>query len=312
MSYKDYISIARPDHWFKHIFVIPGIILAYVMVPNSSFDFYRIIIGSLSVCLISSANYVINELLDAPFDQYHPIKKYRPIASNKISKRYVSIEYTVLLLLGLFLASLIGRIYLLYSIVFSFCAILYNVEPLRLKDQAYLDVILESFNNPIRLLLGWTMISTNTIPPYSIIIAYWFGGAFLMSSKRLAEYLQLKQEDLLEDLINYRKSFNIYTEKSLLLSAYFFSLISIFNMAVFLVKYKIELILIIPIISILFTYYLGLSYNQLSIVQTPEKLYRDKLLLLIIILLIAGFYLLLNTDLQFLDILTQPYITKIS
>ena len=75
MTYKDYISIARPDHWPKNIFIIPGILLAYILVPNNNLSLSIIIIGVSSACLLSSANYVINEWLDAPFDRYHPKKK---------------------------------------------------------------------------------------------------------------------------------------------------------------------------------------------------------------------------------------------
>ena len=72
---------------------------------------------------------------------------------------------------------------------------------------------------------------------YSIVLFYWFGGAFLMSTKRLGEYRQLIGTEALDNLSNYRQSFGKYTEKSLLLSAYFYSMLSTFNISIFLVKY---------------------------------------------------------------------------
>ena len=36
-SFKNYIAIARPDNWFKNVFVIPGIILAFILSSSYSF-----------------------------------------------------------------------------------------------------------------------------------------------------------------------------------------------------------------------------------------------------------------------------------
>ena len=35
----------------------------------------NIFLGILSICLLASSNYVINEWLDAEFDKFHPEKK---------------------------------------------------------------------------------------------------------------------------------------------------------------------------------------------------------------------------------------------
>ena len=66
--------------------------------------------------------------------------------------------------------------------------IIYNVRPIRSKDRIYLDVLSESINNPLRLLLGWSAVLAGMLPPSSILMAYWMGGAFLMAVKRYAEY----------------------------------------------------------------------------------------------------------------------------
>ena len=64
--FMDYVRIARFDHWFKNIFVLPGIGLAMVLTdvtwPELLLPTVKVL---LSVGLLASANYVINELLDA-------------------------------------------------------------------------------------------------------------------------------------------------------------------------------------------------------------------------------------------------------
>jgi decaprenyl-phosphate phosphoribosyltransferase len=66
--------------------------------------------------------------------------------------------------------------------------LLYNIKPIRTKELAYLDVISESINNPIRFVIGWYAMSVFFFPPASFLVAFWAFGAFLMACKRLAEY----------------------------------------------------------------------------------------------------------------------------
>ena len=51
------------------------------------------------------------------------------------------------------------------------------------KRQAYLDVLSESINKAIRLLLGWFFGTADYLPPVTIVLGYWLGGAFLMAIK---------------------------------------------------------------------------------------------------------------------------------
>ena len=77
---KNYIKIARPDHWIKNMFILPGIIMAVMIFGKEQVlpNIWNIVIGTVATCFIASANYVINEWLDAEFDKYHPTKKHRP------------------------------------------------------------------------------------------------------------------------------------------------------------------------------------------------------------------------------------------
>ena len=185
----EYIKIARTDHWFKNVFMLPGTALALVIFPGRYEHLvFQLLLGLMSTCLIASANYVINEFLDADFDKYHPIKKNRPSVVGLINPVYVIIEYCLLVILGLGMAWAVGNLFLFFSALFLIMGILYNVSPIRLKDLVFMDVLSESFNNPIRFFLGWHIVEKTYLPPSSVLLAYWFGGAFLMAVKRYAEY----------------------------------------------------------------------------------------------------------------------------
>lgn len=274
-SIKDYIAIARPDHWFKNIFMLPGMLFAliYFDVAYTLDLFVNILVGVISTCLIASANYVINEWLDAEFDQFHPVKKFRPSVTKNLSASYIYLEYFLIASLGLTLAYSISWPFFLVSALLLVMGILYNVRPVRTKDKPFIDVLSESINNPIRFALGWFIFVPFTIPPTSILVAYWMGGAFLMAVKRFSEYRFINDPQVAGA---YRKSFKYYTENSLLISSFFYALTCAFFLGIFLIKNRIELLISFPFFALLFAWYLKIGLQPDSPAQKPEKLYRQK------------------------------------
>jgi len=309
---KDYLAIARPDHWVKHIFVLPGLILALVLLDQQvTVQWKNIVLGLLSACAIASANYVINEWLDAEFDKFHPIKKDRPAASGRLRARWVYGEYGALLLVGVLAAVQVNKLFTCTIIAFVVSGLLYNVQPFRLKDRIFLDVLSESLNNPLRLILGWSMVSSNTIPPLSLIIFYWFAASFLMTTKRLGEYRYLKKQKKITEMYLYRRSFKFYSEEILAVLSFLYGLLASFLISAFLIKYRHEFLFVYPSFAALFAYYFYMGLRDESIVQTPEKLHKDKKLLLITSVLIFQVVVLSLVDIKIAQTLVESRITSL-
>ena len=187
---KGYVDIARIDHWFKNVFMLFGVMLAVFHNPGviELKHFLILMIAIFATCLIASSNYVLNEIQDAKFDRVHPQKKYRPIPSGRVEVSFAYFEWLSLATIGLASAFLINSAFFYTSLTFWIMGIFYNVSPIRLKDIPYLDVLSESINNPLRLLLGWFAIYPFELPSVSLLLAYWLIGAFFMASKRFSEY----------------------------------------------------------------------------------------------------------------------------
>lgn len=297
---KDYLSLARPGYWFKNIFMIPGMIMAF-MFYNISFELHtlwQLLIAVASTCLIASSNYVINEWLDAEFDKHHPTKKNRPSVVKQLNPVLVYGQYLVLAGIGLSLALILSLPFFWVALWLLVMGLLYNVAPFRTKERPYLDVISESVNNPIRFLLGWLAIYPDQFPPISILLAYWMGGAFLMGCKRLAEYRFIGDKNT---AALYRKSFAYYTETSLLISILFYAIASSFFLAIFLIKHRIELLLTFPFFALLFSWYLAITFRPDSTAQNPEKLYKNWKFMIYIVLFFIFFMALLFIDIKQLD-----------
>lgn len=289
-SWIHYLSIARPDHWVKHVFILPGIVLALALAPTLTTGeiLLNCALGFAAACLIASANYVINEWLDAEDDRNHPEKSARPSAAGLVQARFVYVEYILLLLVGLAIAFSVNFVFAVVAMAFAVSGVTYNVPPFRTKDRVYLDVISEAVNNPLRLVMGWAMVSSSTVPPLSLVIAYWAGGAFLMAAKRLSEFRFIVQERGAEAPGLYRRSFNFYSVESLTISCFTYALASAFGLAVFLIKYRAEFIFVFPVIIVLFAYYLHLGFQPASVAQKPEHLHRDWRLMAIVGVLVVS------------------------
>ena len=270
-----YIKIARVDHWFKNVFMLPGVLVAIYL--DSSILSWNIVpklmLAVLITGFVASSNYVINEILDAEKDKKHPVKKNRPVPSGQINIIIGYLEWLGLAVLGLGLAWFLGKPFFYSALTLWVMGCFYNIPPIRTKEKPYLDVLSESVNNPLRLLLGWYATTTTLLPPISLVFAYWMIGAFFMAAKRFAEYRMINDP---VQAAEYRSSFSHYNDERLLISIiYYVSAFGLF-FGIFLIRYRIELILSIPVIAGFIAWYLHLTFLKDSPVQYPEKLYKEK------------------------------------
>ncbi|HEY0797471.1 MAG TPA: UbiA family prenyltransferase [Acidisarcina sp.] len=275
---RAHYKIARIDHSIKNVFVLPGILVP-LSILRPGFDrglMIRIATGLVSTTLIACSNYVINEVLDAPFDRLHPIKKNRPTAQHLVSIPWAYVQWISMMLAGMALALTVSRPFAYAAAGLWMMGCLYNIPPFRFKEVAYLDVLAESINNPLRMLLGWFMVTAVLIPPASLLLSYWMIGCFFMALKRFSEYRDLESELVAG---SYRKSFKTYTERSLLRSVLFYASVSMLFFGTFIMRYRIELILSFPFIAVMMATYFDLAFRSNSAVQHPEKLYKQRLLM---------------------------------
>ncbi len=268
-----YIQIARVDHWFKNVFMVLGIVLALFYEP----EFWRmsslgpVLLAILATCLIASSNYVLNEVLDAPMDRLHPVKKHRPAAAGKVNRSLALAQWILLGAVGIGLGFCINNMFGFAGLALWVMGTAYNVPPIRTKEIPYLDVLSESVNNPLRLLLGWHALVIDKVPPLSLLLSYWMIGAYFMATKRLAEYRHINDPVV---AAGYRRSFKHYDADRLLVSMMFYITACAFFGGVFIVRNKLELILFVPFAAGFCAYYLKLGLMHDSPTQNPERLYK--------------------------------------
>ena len=293
---RGHLEICRFDHWIKNIFILPGLLIAYSVYPQT-IDLHfliNVLIGFLSAGLVASSNYVINEVLDAPFDALHPTKCQRPTPAGRVHIKWAYVQWIALMLIGLGLAFLVSQALVFVLLWLWVMGCLYNIPPVRAKDIPYIDVLVESINNPIRLLIGWYIISPPFQMPASLMISYWMIGAYLMAIKRFAEMRDISRNISAQQ---YRKSFAYYTEQNLLVSIMFYASASMLFFGAFVMRYRLELILSFPLIAFIMALYLNLAFKEDGSAQAPEKLWKETPLMITSFLCLILMVFLMNVSL---------------
>ena len=183
------IRLARPAHWVKNVFVLIPVPFALVAAHKKAiaFDFQTLpfLMGLLGFCLVNSAVYTLNDLLDAGTDRLHPKKRHRPIASGAVSPRAAKIQIGVLFLLGTALCLASGKPAAV-ALVLAYTGI--NVAySLGAKHLALLDVFLLSSGFVIRVLLGCALVSAE--PSAWLLLCTSSLALFLGFTKRRADLM---------------------------------------------------------------------------------------------------------------------------
>ncbi|WP_089943791.1 UbiA prenyltransferase family protein [Candidatus Entotheonella palauensis] len=302
---KGHIEIARFDHWFKNVFVIPGVFAALLLAPDyqGADLIWRLIAGLVAIGMVASSNYVINEVLDAPYDRQHPVKCHRPVPSGRVHIPIAYAQWLVMMVAGIGLGSTLSFSFAVVLAVLWGMGCVYNIRPVRSKDLPYIDVLTEAVNNPLRMLAGWFMASSALVPPASLLVSYWMIGCYFMTMKRFAEYRDLKEPALASA---YRKSFAFYTEQRLLVAVMFYGSAAMLFFGAFIVRYRLELIVSFPFVALVMAVYLALAFKEDSAVQRPEGLYREPLIMAPVIACSLIMVLLWMVDIPFLHRLFAP------
>jgi 4-hydroxybenzoate polyprenyltransferase len=300
------LQIARFDHWVKNVFVLPGIavVVSTGSVRLSVGLILEIVLGLLATGLVASSNYVINEVLDAPFDATHPIKRHRPVPSGQVSVPLAYAQWLVLAATGVGLGWRIAPALGATLLALWVMGCVYNIPPVRSKDLPYLDVLSEAVNNPLRMLAGWFMVAPpGILPPASLLVSYWMIGCYFMAIKR---YSELRFMLGAEQAVGYRRSFAHYTPDRLLISTVFYGSAAMLCFGAFIVRYREELLLSFPLVALVMALYLKLGFTAEGAAQAPEKLYRERPLMMAVTICAAVMTVLLLVDIPVVGELIAP------
>jgi hypothetical protein len=130
------IKAARPRQWLKNLAVFTTILFSGKLFEPHLFT--TTVWAFFAFCLMSSSNYILNDVLDAPRDRKHPFKKFRPVASGKLSASMAIGISLVLGAFGLYISFTLGRSFFILAVLFLLLEYSYSFF---LKHISVIDIL---------------------------------------------------------------------------------------------------------------------------------------------------------------------------
>ena len=171
-----WLRLLRVHHWLKNVLLgVPFLAAQAWQRPGAA---AALGFGFLSLSLVASATYVLNDLADLEHDREHRAKRHRPLAAGEIGTRAALLVAALLVAAGLALATVVGSAFLATVLVYCVLTTLYTR---RLKRDAIIDVLALAALWTLRLVAGAAAID---VPLSAWLLSF---GAFLFLSLSLAK-----------------------------------------------------------------------------------------------------------------------------
>ncbi|SVC11490.1 uncharacterized protein METZ01_LOCUS264344, partial [marine metagenome] len=279
------LQAIRPRQWVKNAIIY----FAFIFTINERWDlsewgeslelFGIATAAFLLFCLISSGTYLINDLIDAPQDRLHPLKRYRPIAAGLVSRRQATGTA-----LGVFIGG-IGMSFLLefwFGVVVSVYLTLTLTYSIKLKQVAVVDVLVLSTGYVLRAVGGAVVIQV----PISLwlYVVTSFGAMLIGFGKRRGELAGSEGMASLQRHVLNQYSKVLLNRLIALVSVGVFVTYLAYTLTASNLPDNRTMVITVPIMaSGLYRYLLLLYRNNAG--ETPEEMFlTDKPLLITVIL----------------------------
>lgn len=197
------IRSTRPRQWSKNGLLLVALFFTVNRwwdvddVSGMSGLVARSLLGLAIFCIVSGANYLINDALDVDKDRAHPRKRFRPVAAGIVPLPVAFAAGSLLGGLGLGLSFLIGYPFVLAVVAYL---VLTQTYTLIWKKIVLLDVMAVSAGFVIRAVAGSLAIEGALVgaprAPLEVSISPWLyictalGALFIALAKRRAEIIE--------------------------------------------------------------------------------------------------------------------------
>jgi 4-hydroxybenzoate polyprenyltransferase len=143
------LQALRAQQWIKNLFLFAPLLFSR-NITNGPLLFVTVR-AFVAFCLISSAQYIFNDLRDLEEDRAHPVKSRRPLASGRMSRGAAVALLAAMGLGGFLVAATVNGPFLLVAVGYFVLEALYTVW---LKHIVILDVFIIAAGFLVRVVAG--------------------------------------------------------------------------------------------------------------------------------------------------------------
>ncbi|MEO8450774.1 MAG: UbiA family prenyltransferase [Gemmatimonadota bacterium] len=184
-SLKPYLQALRPHQWVKNILIFVVLLATF---DGSHFDtILPAVLGFVSFCLVASAGYLLNDLIDLGADRRHPRKRERPLAAGTVPLSHALIMIPALIVGGVLVALQVSVLFLGTLVLYGLGTTLYTFW---FKRVPLLDTLLLSGLYTLRILAGAAAVVEE--PSFWLLSFSMFFFLSLALAKRHSELRELE------------------------------------------------------------------------------------------------------------------------
>jgi decaprenyl-phosphate phosphoribosyltransferase len=178
----------RPAQWIKNLLVFAAPAAAGVL--GHWHTAVRVIGAFLVFCVVASGTYLVNDVIDAESDRFHPTKRLRPVASGTLRPRVALGTGAGLIAISIAAALAIGPWG--FSIVVAAYAALSISYSLRLKHEPVVELAVVAAGFVLRAVAGGVVAQVHLSNWFLVFTS--FAALFVVTGKRYAEHTRLGHE----------------------------------------------------------------------------------------------------------------------
>lgn len=210
------VATARPRQWVKNLLVFGAPATGGVLLEGGAL--VSTTLAFVAFSMVASGVYYINDVVDAPEDRHHPVKRHRPIASGLIAPRLAVGLGATFISAGIAVAFAAAG-WRLVGVAAGYVALVLAYT-FRLRSIALLDLAAIAGGFLLRAVAGGVAADV-ALSNWFLTVAS-FGSLFLAAGKRHAEFVRLGTGSG-----SHRTSLDEYTERFLRYIQYSASTIAI-------------------------------------------------------------------------------------